>query len=160
APPAERLHGVAKSVQRHQQPLVGDVFAGLACEHRVDLRRLAVGHGVAQHGIAVGHRGYCTTRSLRVNDQVRVMCSTSVCARTRGGKALYGIERCTMWRTASSSICEPEDRSISTFSTLPSALMATVTSTVPNSCRAFACSGKFAVPTRSIFWRHSSTYSA
>ena len=66
----------------------------------------------------------------------------------------------TMRSTAASSTRLPDERSISTFSTVPSALIATVTSTLPNSSRWRASSGKLAVPTRSIFWRHWSTYSA
>ena len=38
--------------------------------------------------------------------------------------------------------------------------MATVTITVPNTPCRLASSGKFAVPTRSMRWRHESRYSA
>jgi hypothetical protein len=80
--------------------------------------------------------------------------------RTAGGNGGNGPARSTARRAAASSSRCPDERSISTFSTLPSALMLTVITNDPNSLRRRASSGKYWVPIFSMRWRHWSTYSA
>ena len=52
---AKGLHRVGKSVQGGEHSGVADVLPGGLGKSAVDLRGFAVGDGVAQHGVTVGH---------------------------------------------------------------------------------------------------------
>ena len=71
------------------------------------------------------------TWSARVKVQVRVMCRMSVSERMLSGNRSKGAAKRTMRIAAWSSTLWPYDRLISTVSTSPSALIATVSCSEP-----------------------------
>src|SRR3546814_19104708 len=78
-----------EAVHRGRQPLVLQRLASLRREHGMDLRRTAVRHGVADHGIAgqgtgLAHGAWVSRVSL-TKCQVRVMTSISASRAIRGG---------------------------------------------------------------------------
>ena len=113
---SERDGGEPDDDARVQRPRCG---AGLAASSSAPLIGLA--------------RGAHSLRSSSpfVNIHVRVMCRTSVSRLMSGGNAANGADISTILTAAASSTRWPEERLISTLSTLPSLLIDTVSSRLP-----------------------------